>query len=291
MYLYLYCITKALHKPLINVVGIGNTNVRALRYEDIVGILSEVVMAKIPVSNENVLCHAAVIESVRIGQTVLPVRFSSVFHGDTAVLEFLKNRYAVFVSDLGRLHDTLEMGIRIIQKKVPVYPHLNHPPCPPPEGDRGMTFSPSVSGTEGGIQGINEYSPSLPVLSEAEGMGVGDLLAESPVNDLQPPASPAVSYLQQRRAYYASRDENDEWVHEIVKTCHAQFEDICVEFKRNTHNSFSQGVSLNYLIHRDSLNEFKNRFNDLKSSLNELHFLCSGPWPPYHFVSLGDGRE
>src|SRR5574342_157840 len=112
VYLYLYCITNALHKPLINVVGVGNANVHALQYEGIVGILSEVVMAKIPVSNEIVLRHAAVIEAVRKEQTVLPVRFSSVFHGDTAALEFLKNRYAVFVSDLERLHDTLEMGRR-----------------------------------------------------------------------------------------------------------------------------------------------------------------------------------
>jgi len=272
VYLYLYCITNALHKPLINVVGIGNDNVRALQYEDIVAILSEVAMAKIPVSNGNVLRHATVIETVQKEQTVLPMRFSSVFHGDTAVLEFLKNRYAIFVSDLERLHDKLEMGIRVIQKKLTV-----HPPFPPPEGDRGRAFSPSVSGAEGGIQGTNEYSPPL--------MGVGDRLTESPIPDLQPSASPAVSYLQQRRIYYASQDENDEWVREIVKTCHAQFEDICVKYKRDIRTSFSQGVFLNYLIHKDSLNEFKNRFNDLKSSLNELHFLCSGPWPPYHFVS------
>src|SRR3972149_5512356 len=179
VYYYLYCITKALHKPLMNVVGVGNANVHALQYEDIVAILSEVTMAKIPVSNGNVLRHAAVIEDVRKEQTVLPMRFSSVFKDNAGVIEFLKNRYAVFISDLERLHDTLEMGIRVIQKKVTVHPHI----------------------------------------------------------------------------------------------------------------SFSQGVSLHYLIHKDSLNEFKNRFNDLKSSLNELHFLCSGPWPPYHFVSPGDGRE
>ena len=253
VYLYLYCITKALYKPLINVVGIGNANVRAFQYEDIVAILSEVVMAKIPVSNGNVLRHAAVIEAVRKEQTVLPMRFSSVFHGDTAMLEFLKSRYAAFVSDLGQLHDTLEMGIRVIQKKVQ-----------------------NTEITQSGVK---------------QEFGVGEQLTASPTPDLQPPASPAMSYLQQRRIYYASQDENDEWVHEIVKTCHAQFEDICIKHKRDLHTSFSQGVALNYLIHKDSLNEFKNRFNDLKSSLNELHFLCSGPWPPYHFVSLGDGRE
>ena len=117
----------------------------------------------------------------------------------------------------------------------------------------------------------------FPQFGVEQEFGLGEQLTESQIPDLQPPASPAMSYLQQRRIYYASQDENDEWVQEIVKTCHAQFEDICVKHKRDTHTSFSQGVSLNYLIHKDSLNEFKNRFNDLKSSLSELQFLCSGP--------------
>src|SRR3989304_5572177 len=247
VYYYLYCITKALHKPLIKVVGIGNANVHALQYENIAAILSEVVMAKIPVSNGNVLRHAAVIEAVRKEQTVLPMRYLSVFKDDAGVIEFLKNRYVVFVSDLGRLHDKLEMGIRVIQKKKYVQ---------------------NTEITQSGVE--QEFR-------------VSGQLTESPIPDLQSPASPAMSYLQQRRMYYASQDDNDEWVHEIIKTCHAQFEDICVKHKRDTHTSFSQGVSLNYLIHKDSLNEFKNRFNDLKSSWNELHLQCSGPWPPYHF--------
>ncbi len=255
MYYYLYCIIKALHKPLMNVVGIGNANVRALQYEDIVAILSEVVMAKIPVSNGNVLRHAAVIEAVRKEQTVLPLRFSSIFNDDAAVLEFLKNRYAVFVSDLERLHDKLEMGIRIIQKKKYVQ---------------------NAEFTQFGVE---------------QEFGVGGQLTESPIPDLQSPAFPGMSYLQQRRIYYASQDENDEWVKEIANTCHAQFEDISVEFKRDNHSPFLQGVSLNYLIYKDFINEFKNRFNDLKFSLNKLQFLCSGPWPPYHFVSPGCSVE
>ncbi|MCR4322228.1 MAG: ArsA family ATPase, partial [Candidatus Brocadiaceae bacterium] len=45
--------------------------------------------------------------------------------------------------------------------EVTVHPHLNLPLSPPPEGNRGRTFSPSVRGTGGGIQGDNEYSPPL----------------------------------------------------------------------------------------------------------------------------------
>ena len=317
MYLYVYCITGALQKPIRDMMGLENAAVRTLQYREITAIISEVMMAQIPVSNESVLRHAAVIEAVRKEQSVLPMRYSSVFKDDAGVIEFLENRYAVFISDLERLHDKLEMGIRIIQKKVTVHPHLNLPPPPVETPRRGV----STGGTGGGIQGNNEYSPPLPVLSEAEGVGgvrgggellpkkkyvqnteitesgveqefgVGEQLTESPIPDLQSSASPAMSYLQQRRIYYTSQDESDEWVQEIVKTCHAQFEDICVEFKRDNHSPFLQGVSLNYLIHKDFINEFKNRFNDLKSSLNELQFLCSGPWPPYHFVSPGGSVE
>ena len=317
MYLYVYCITGILQKPIRDMMGFENAAVRTLQYREITAIISEVMMAQIPVSNESVLRHAAVIEAVRKEQSVLPMRYSSVFKDDAGVIEFLENRYAVFISDLERLHDKLEMGIRIIQKKVTVHPHLNLPPPPVETPRRGV----STGGTGGGIQGNNEYSPPLPVLSEAEGVGgvrgggellpkkkyvqnteitqsgveqefgVSGQLAESPIPDLQSSASPAMSYLQQRRIYYTSQDESDEWVQEIVKTCHAQFEDICVEFKRDNHSPFLQGVSLNYLIHKDFINEFKNRFNDLKSSLNELQFLCSGPWPPYHFVSPGGSVE
>ena len=255
MYLYVYCITGALQKPIRDMMGLENAAVRALQYKELAAIVSEVMMAQMPVSNESVLRHAAVIEAVRKEQTVLPMRFSSIFNNDAAVLEFLKNRYAAFVSDLERLHDKLEMGILVIQKKK------------------------YVQNTEFTQSGVEQE------------FGVSSQPTESPISDLQSPASTGMSYLQQKRAYYASQDESDARVQEIVNTCHAQFEDICVKFKRNTHSSISQGVSLNYLIHRDSLNEFKNRFNDLKSSLNELRFLCSGPWPPYHFVSSGDCVE
>src|SRR3972149_146366 len=189
VYYYLYCITKALHKPLMNVVGVGNANVHALQYEDIVAILSEVTMAKIPVSNGNVLRHAAVIEAVRKEQTVLPMRFSSVFKDNAGVIEFLKNRYAVFISDLERLHDTLEMGIRVIQKKVTVPPHITPPPPPAPhsEGEKGgggeLLQRKCVQNTEITQSGVEQE------------FGVSGQSTEAPIHDLQSTASAGMSYL------------------------------------------------------------------------------------------------
>src|SRR3989339_2078812 len=143
VYYYLYCITKALHKPLIKVVGIGNANIHALQYENIAAIISEVVMAKTPVSNGNVLRHAAVIEAVRKEQSVLPMKYSSVFKDDAGVIEFLKNRYAVFISDLDRLQDKMEMGLRILMKNTVQNKDIeNSLKVPPPPL------------TKGGVEGI-----------------------------------------------------------------------------------------------------------------------------------------
>src|SRR3972149_3992009 len=268
VYYYLYCITKALHKPLINVIGLENSAVHTVQYGGIVAVVSEVTMAKTPVSNGNVLRHAAVIEAVQKEQTVLPMKYSSVFKDDAGVIEFLKNRYAVFISDLDRLQDKMEMGLRILMKNTVQNKDIeNSLKVPPPPL------------TKGGVEGI--FKRGLP-----HSLILGNKDDEE-LSDEKCSSNPGIDYLQQKRAYYASLDENDARVHEIVKICHAQFEDICVEFKRDTHSSFLQGVSLNYLIHKDFINEFKNRFNDLKSGLSELQFLCSGPWPPYHFVSPG----
>lgn len=266
MYRYVYCVTRILQKPLKDVVGIGNANVHALQYTDVVAVLSEVVMAKIPVSGENVLRHAMVIETIQKEQTVLPMRFSSVFRDDAEVLEFLKNRYAEFVSDLERLQDKLEMGLRIIMKNTVQNKDIEN-----------SLKSPQPLFAKGRVEGIFKGG-----LSHFLILGNKD---DEELSDEKCSSNPGIDYLQQRRAYYASLDESDERVKEIVKTCHAQFEDICIKYVRDTHTSFSEGVSLNYLIHKDYLNEFKDRFKDLKSRLKEFQFFCSGPWPPYHFVS------
>lgn len=250
MYRYVYCITGASRKPRKAVIGLENSVVYTMRYEEIAAVVSEVAMAKIPVSHEGALRHAAVISAIQREQTTLPMRFSSVFHDDSAVLGFLRSRYAVFVSDLARLRDKVEMGLRVIAKDNKFESMQSH-------WDRGIP--------------------------------AGGQETETPPPGACAPASSGTAYLQQRRAYYESQDKNDSWAQEMVKTCHAQFEGVCISHAMDTNKSSSQGISLNYLIHKDSLARFKERLNDLVLSLTEFQFLCSGPWPPYHFVSTGEG--
>ncbi|MFH1691791.1 MAG: GvpL/GvpF family gas vesicle protein [Candidatus Omnitrophota bacterium] len=41
-----------------------------------------------------------------------------------------------------------------------------------------------------------------------------------------------------------------------------------------------------YLVEKEKQNEFKQAFEQLKSSPSDLKYLFSGPWPPYNFITL-----
>lgn len=39
-----------------------------------------------------------------------------------------------------------------------------------------------------------------------------------------------------------------------------------------------------YLVPRDSVTAFRDKVNEAAAAFSELRLLCTGPWPPYHFV-------
>lgn len=254
MYQYVYCITKAIQKPYQGIFGFENADIHFLKYREIAAVVSDVSEVKIPASSENVLCHSAVVEAVQKEQTVLPVRFSSVLRDDEEVLKFLKKHYELFASDLERLQNKLEMGLRIVIRDLNKKNEESVKPC------------------------ADHYVTKKDLKSKNFGL-------------IFKKDDPCIDYLERRRIYYASKDEMNGCVKEVVNTCHAQFEGIYTEYSLDSNFPFLYGVSLNYLIYKDSLSEFKARFYDLMESLDEFWFLCSGPWPPYHFVSLGNFRR
>ena len=72
MYRYVYCITGALQKPLKDMMGLENADVHAVQYRESTAIVSEVMMAQIPVSNESVLRHASVVKPFKKNRPFFP---------------------------------------------------------------------------------------------------------------------------------------------------------------------------------------------------------------------------
>ena len=259
MYCYLYCITKILDKIPDNLSGISSSTVGMLNYREITAIISYLSTKLLPVTNETVLIHARVIEVIQKERTVLPMRYSSILKDKDGVHELLKNRYSIFVSDLERLHDKLEMGLRIALKE-----NLYRNACFSNDGRHAEPTENNYSNNQHSILKDNissiahdEYNPNL-----------------------------GIAYLERQRTNYTSLDNGISSAQDIISICNAHFKGVYMECMSDTRIPSPQIISINYLIHKDSLSEFKITFQKLKTALlNDFQFLCSGPWSPYHFVS------
>lgn len=107
--IYLYGIIDSnvhIAKPI---TGLEAKIVYNLSYSDIGAVISE-----FGGQIEDVVRHEEVVEGLMENFTVLPVRFSTVFNQETAVLEMLKEYYQDFKKKLDRLRNKMEFGIRVI---------------------------------------------------------------------------------------------------------------------------------------------------------------------------------
>jgi hypothetical protein len=112
---YIYGIIGASHRQEFGPIGIGGRGdvVYTLPYRDIAAIISRSPIVKYPVSRENTIAHAKVLEKAGEEYTVLPVRFCTISENDEVIIEkLLKTRYQEFVHLLRKMFGKSELGVR-----------------------------------------------------------------------------------------------------------------------------------------------------------------------------------
>lgn len=121
---YIYCLAK---KPIarFNIRGLGNKKVYQISYQDLTAVVSEVKkeefnkkallknLKKPKWAEEKIRTHAEVIQEVMEKQTVLPLKFGTIFKNDEGVKKCLKANKAKFRSLLNRFEDKEEWGVKI----------------------------------------------------------------------------------------------------------------------------------------------------------------------------------
>jgi gas vesicle protein GvpL/GvpF/anion-transporting ATPase len=65
-------------------------------------------------TRENVLAHERVNESVMRSHTVIPMSFGTVFKTSEDIVELLRGAYDAFTDVLGKMHDKLEYGLKLL---------------------------------------------------------------------------------------------------------------------------------------------------------------------------------
>ncbi len=112
---YLYGILADNQRKELGPIGIGGRGdlVYTLPYRDIAAVISRSPIVKYPVTRENAITHAKVLDRAAQEGTVLPVKFCTIAENEDAIVEkVLKDRYTEFVGLLKEMADKMEFGIR-----------------------------------------------------------------------------------------------------------------------------------------------------------------------------------
>lgn len=119
---YIYCVIEAKEseRPLtfdVKPIGAGE-KIYLEYYKDIAVVMSDSTIKKYTVGRENAIAHQKVIERILMDYPLLPVRFGTVTESDV-VSELLKPRYKEFKTELNRIADKNEMGLKIFWTDMP----------------------------------------------------------------------------------------------------------------------------------------------------------------------------
>lgn len=114
---YLYGILADGEKKELGKSNIGGREdlVYTLPYQDIAAVISCSPIVKYPVTRDNALAHARVLDRAVEEDTVLPVKFCTIAESENAIIEkVLKDRYQEFVDLLKEMSDKVEFEIRAL---------------------------------------------------------------------------------------------------------------------------------------------------------------------------------
>ena len=104
--------------------GLEKANVYNIPYRDIGVVASDLIGPMPDVTEDNILAHEDVVESLMENFTVLPVRFHTVFDAKENILSMMGDYYTDFKDNLNRLRNKVEFGIKVIWPAEKIKEHI-----------------------------------------------------------------------------------------------------------------------------------------------------------------------
>ena len=113
---YVYCIIQASQPLRFGAIGMDEQSpeVYTINYRDMAAVVSEVSLAPLDSTRENVLAHERVNETVMREHTVIPMSFGTIFKTRDDIGELLRSAYDAFADVLAKMQDKLEFGLKVL---------------------------------------------------------------------------------------------------------------------------------------------------------------------------------
>src|SRR5438132_71566 len=113
---YVYCIIRASQALKFGPIGMDEQSpeVYTITYRDMAAVISDIPLAPLDSTRENVLAHERVNETVMRDHTVIPMSFGTIFKTREDIVELLRSAYDAFADVLSKMQDKLEFGLKVL---------------------------------------------------------------------------------------------------------------------------------------------------------------------------------
>jgi len=113
---YVYCIIRASQPLKFGAIGMDEqwADVYTINFKDMAAVVSDIPLAPLDSTRENVLAHERVNETVMRDHTVIPMSFGTIFKTRDDIVELLRSAYDAFADVLSKMQDKLEYGLKVL---------------------------------------------------------------------------------------------------------------------------------------------------------------------------------
>jgi hypothetical protein len=113
---YVYCIIRASQPLRFGAIGMDEqwADVYTINFKDMAAVVSDVPIAPLDSTRENVLAHERVNETVMREHTVIPMSFGTIFKTRDDIVELMRSAYEAFADVLNKMQDKLEFGLKVL---------------------------------------------------------------------------------------------------------------------------------------------------------------------------------
>jgi hypothetical protein len=102
---------------------------------------------------------------------------------------------------------------------------------------------------------------------------------------------PGAEYLHRRLREERRRSRVRAEGERLIQDLQAPFHSLAVESCLHPFPTRRFLLTAAYLVERDRMDTFRKRVATVREDFPHLHFLLTGPWPPYHFVNGTEDKK
>lgn len=256
MSLYAYCLSDEVTMQMLRETrGLAGAALVLIEDEGLAAVVSRFEDDTVSVTRENVLAHQRVVQQVLTKTTPLPFRFGTLVN-EARLRNYLALQRSALDAQLKRVRDCVEMSVKLIQNR---------------EAFESATVEQQLTvGNE--VQSATDH-------------GAEEQSAQSKISNNSESAA-GTAYLKMKRRAFVGDELRQKRAEELASWLAARLVSVVRESEVSVRSEGTLFVKAAFLVERVRLEEYRARLRKAERERPEIHFLTSGPWPPYSFCDI-----